>query len=172
VNRIDMTLDPMQAYRILGLNPGATLDQLKVAYRDLALVWHPDRFVDNPRLREKAAATLQHINEAYAVLRDYRPPPPPPPSPVPSPHVSPAAPFPAPRMGPRRATAAAYGDVRGGLFTGSMRAVRRSLNVLRPSATYARRPTRRSWPRAWTVVGALIVAAAAAILWLEWSLVQ
>jgi len=170
-----MTLDPMQAYRILGLNPGATLDELKVAYRDLAQVWHPDRFTDNPRLREKAAETLKHINEAYTVLRDYRPPPPvPSPSSPPLPHVSPAAPFPAPRMGgsQRRQAAMAYGDVRGGLFTGSMRAVRRSLGVLWPSATYGRRPQRRSWPRAWTIVGALILAAAAAIVWLEYSLVQ
>jgi hypothetical protein len=170
-----MTLDPMQAYGILGLRPGATLEELKVAYRDLAQVWHPDRFVDNPRLREKAATTLQHINEAYAVLRDYRPPPP---SPVPAPaaqspqYQSPAAPFPAHRPGPRRPGAMAYADVRGGLFTGSMRAMRRSLAVLWPSATYARRPTRRHWPRAWTIVGALILAVAAAIVWLEWSLIQ
>jgi DnaJ domain len=164
-----MTLDPMQAYHVLRLNPGATLDELKVAYRDLAQVWHPDRFPDNPRLREKAAATLQQINEAYAVLRDYRPPPP---SPIPPPHAPPPVPFVAPRMAHRRPAAAAYGDVRGGLFTGSMRAMRRSLDVLWPSATYARRPTRRFWPRAWAVVGLLILAAAAAILWLEWYFVQ
>lgn len=168
-----MTLDPMQAYAILGLNPGATLEELKIAYRDLALVWHPDRFTENPRLREKAALTLQHINEAYAVLRDYRPPAPAPPPPAPpSPHVSPAAPFAASRKGYRRQAPMAYGDARGGLFTGSMRAMRRSLGVLWPSATYARRPVRRSWPRAWAVVGILILAAAAAIVWLEWSLVQ
>jgi hypothetical protein len=167
-----MTLDPMQAYGILGLNPGATLDEVRVAYRDLAQVWHPDRFVDNQRLREKAALTLQQINEAYAVLRDYRPAPAVPAAPPPANHHSPAAPFPAYRGGHRRAAATAYADVRGGLFTGSVRAVRRSLAVLWPSATYGRRPRRRSWPRAWTIVGALILAAAAAIVWLEYSLVQ
>lgn len=167
-----MTLDPLQAYRLLGLTPGASLDEVKIAYRDLAQVWHPDRFTENPRLRDKAATTLRHINEAYAVLRDYRPPLTPPQPPTSPPHVTPSAPFPATHRGPRRPAAMAYGSVRGGLFTGSMRAVRRSLNVLRPSATYARRPARRPWPRAWALVGALILAAAAAILWLEWSFVQ
>lgn len=164
-----MTLDLLQAYRALGLTPGASLDEVKIAYRDLAQVWHPDRFADNPRLRDKAATTLKHINEAYAVLRDHRPPPPPA---APLAQVTPSPPFPAAHRGPRHPAAMAYGSVRGGLFTGSMRAMQRSLNVLRPSATYARRPTRRPWPKVWMVVGALILAAAAAILWLEWSFVQ
>ena len=59
-----MTLDTTQAYRVLGLVPGATMDEVKTAYRDLAQVWHPDRFPDNNRLRDKAQLTLQRINEA------------------------------------------------------------------------------------------------------------
>jgi curved DNA-binding protein CbpA len=65
-----MTLDTTQAYRMLGLAPGATVDEVKTAYRDLAQVWHPDRFPDNNRLREKAQQNLQRINEAYALLRE------------------------------------------------------------------------------------------------------
>ncbi|HEY6223163.1 MAG TPA: J domain-containing protein, partial [Gemmatimonadales bacterium] len=65
-----MTLDTMQAYGVLGLAPGATPDEVKTAYRDLVKVWHPDRFPDSERLREKAQRQLQLYNEAYELLRD------------------------------------------------------------------------------------------------------
>jgi len=64
-----------RAYRTLGLRPGARAEEVKQAHRDLAQVWHPDRFADNARLRDKAGRNLQRINEAYGVLRDYTPPP-------------------------------------------------------------------------------------------------
>lgn len=63
-----------RAYRVLGLKPGASREEVKQAHRDLAQVWHPDRFADNARLREKAGTNLQRINEAYAILRDVEPP--------------------------------------------------------------------------------------------------
>jgi len=56
-------------YDLLGLNPGASPEDLKVAYRDLAKVWHPDRFLHDPRLQEKAQEKLKEINEAYDQLR-------------------------------------------------------------------------------------------------------
>ncbi len=147
-----MTIDPAHAYRVLGLHPGATLDDVKTAFRDLAQVWHPDRFPENDRLREKAIHNQQVINEAYAVLRDYRPP---------------AAPAPASSPGP---VAVAPGPVRNlkySFFTG-VSAVRHSLEVLWPSATYARKRRRRVPPLTWIALGALgllLVAAAAAALW-------
>jgi hypothetical protein len=63
-----------RAYRTLGLRPGAAPEEVRQAHRDLAQVWHPDRFGDNARLRDKANRNLQRINEAYEVLRDYTPP--------------------------------------------------------------------------------------------------
>ena len=36
--------------RVLGLAPGASAQEIKAAYRDLAKVWHPDRFAHDPRL--------------------------------------------------------------------------------------------------------------------------
>jgi curved DNA-binding protein CbpA len=57
-------------YRVLGLPPRASKAEVKRAYRDLAMVWHPDRFIDNLRLLEKAAANLRRINEAYEKLQD------------------------------------------------------------------------------------------------------
>jgi curved DNA-binding protein CbpA len=57
-------------YRILGLEPGAPAEEVKQAWRDLAQVWHPDRFAGNERLRQKAQEKLREVNEAYQILRD------------------------------------------------------------------------------------------------------
>jgi WD40 repeat protein len=58
-----------QYYQILGLEPGATTDEIKRAYRDLALVWHPDRFGKTPHLRQMAEQKMREINAAYAALQ-------------------------------------------------------------------------------------------------------
>ena len=52
-------------YRILGLQPAATLAEVKSAYRKKASALHPDR---NPS--EKAHAAFQEVQEAYEVLSD------------------------------------------------------------------------------------------------------
>ena len=54
--------------RVLGLGPGASAQEIKAAYRDLAKVWHPDRFAHDPRLQQKAQEQLKEINEAYGRL--------------------------------------------------------------------------------------------------------
>lgn len=53
---------------LLGLKPGASAQEIKAAYRDLAKVWHPDRFAHDERLQEKAQNKLKEINEAYEAL--------------------------------------------------------------------------------------------------------
>jgi hypothetical protein len=53
---------------LLGLKPGASAQEIKAAYRDLAKVWHPDRFAHDVRLQEKAQNKLKEINEAYEAL--------------------------------------------------------------------------------------------------------
>jgi hypothetical protein len=58
-----------ECYDLLGLTPGASPEELKLAYRDLAKVWHPDRFLHDPRLRAKAQEKLKEINEAYGRFR-------------------------------------------------------------------------------------------------------
>ena len=63
-----MSLD--EHYRILDAPLGASLDEIRTIYRDLAQVWHPDRFEKNPRLRKKAEEKLKAINEAYESIRE------------------------------------------------------------------------------------------------------
>ncbi len=59
--------------RVLGLEPGASREAIKSAYRDLTKVWHPDRFSHDAELQRKAGEQLQAINEAYEKLRSYEP---------------------------------------------------------------------------------------------------
>jgi len=73
--------DLSKAYELLGVKPGVSSGELKAAHRDLAKVWHPDRFVHDPRLQEKAQEKLKEINEAYELLVSGKTPrraPPPP----------------------------------------------------------------------------------------------
>src|SRR3989338_7129701 len=51
-------------YGTLGVPPEATADEVRRAYRRLALEWHPDRRGGDPR----AAERFKEISEAYAVL--------------------------------------------------------------------------------------------------------
>jgi len=51
-------------YKMLGLNRDASEDEIKRAYRQLALKYHPDHHPDNPKSEEK----FKEISEAYAVL--------------------------------------------------------------------------------------------------------
>lgn len=52
-------------YEVLGVQKGATKDQIKDAYRKLALQFHPDRN-KSPEAEER----FKEISEAYAVLSD------------------------------------------------------------------------------------------------------
>lgn len=58
-------------YGVLGLEVGASLEEINEAYRDLAFVWHPDRLPkDNARLLAKAASKLKEINQARDRLKE------------------------------------------------------------------------------------------------------
>jgi heme exporter protein D len=74
-----LSTDLSKAYELLGVKPGVSSRELKAAHRDLAKVWHPDRFQHDPRLQEKAQEKLKEINEAYDFLSSGRMPRPAPP---------------------------------------------------------------------------------------------
>ena len=69
-----MSTDLNKAYELLGVKPGVSNRELKAAHRDLAKVWHPDRFQHDPRLQEKAQEKLKEINEAYDLLSSGKTP--------------------------------------------------------------------------------------------------
>lgn len=57
-------------YRVLDLKPGASLEVVDQAYKDLAFIWHPDRIPEeNQRLRKLAEEKLKEINFARDKLR-------------------------------------------------------------------------------------------------------
>src|SRR5262249_4612549 len=93
-------------FAILDLEPDASPEEIRRAYRDLVKIWHPDRFEHDARLKQKAQERLKQINEAYEVLRHYpSQPPPPPASPGPPPHGKPQTsqgPSPPPQSEPSR----------------------------------------------------------------------
>jgi hypothetical protein len=64
---------PDSALEILGLERNASKAEIKQAYRDLAKIYHPDRFQDDPRVRAKAEATFKQVNTAYEALKSYSP---------------------------------------------------------------------------------------------------
>lgn len=58
-------MDNSEYYRVLGVDKTASQDEIKKAYRDLALKYHPDR-----NKSKEAEEMFKKINEAYAVLSD------------------------------------------------------------------------------------------------------
>ena len=53
---------------VLGLKPGATEDEVKKAYRELVMVWHPDRFASDSPMQARAETKLKELNAAYEFL--------------------------------------------------------------------------------------------------------
>lgn len=56
-------IDAKDYHKVLGVRKGASLDEIKEAFRRLALIYHPDRNKD-----AGAEERFKEINEAYAVL--------------------------------------------------------------------------------------------------------
>lgn len=52
-------------YKVLMVNGNATDEDLKKAYRRLAMKWHPDK---NPTNKKEAEAKFKQISEAYEAM--------------------------------------------------------------------------------------------------------
>ena len=62
-----MSSDKKDYYEVLGVQKDATEEQIRKAYKKLALRWHPDK---NPDNKKEAEEKFKEINEAYSVLSD------------------------------------------------------------------------------------------------------
>ncbi|MGN0479696.1 MAG: DnaJ domain-containing protein [Hominenteromicrobium sp.] len=58
-------------YKVLGVSPSATDEEIKDAYRKLAKKYHPDQYADSP-LAELAGEKMKEINEAYDTIVSQR----------------------------------------------------------------------------------------------------
>ena len=63
-----MVQDP---YKILGVSPSASNDDVKKAYRELSRKYHPDSYIDNP-LSELAEEKFKEVQEAYDQIMKER----------------------------------------------------------------------------------------------------
>jgi len=62
-----MIMDP---YKILGVSPSASNDEIKKAYRELSRKYHPDSYINNP-LADLAEEKFKEVQEAYEqVMKD------------------------------------------------------------------------------------------------------
>jgi TPR repeat protein len=65
-----MTDEIEECYRLFELEPGAGAEAVKQAYRELLMVWHPDRFPDE-KFHKRATEKSKALNEAYQKITAY-----------------------------------------------------------------------------------------------------
>lgn len=58
-------------YKVLGISPDASDEDVKKAYREMAKKYHPDNYVDNP-LADLAQEKMKEVNEAYDTITKAR----------------------------------------------------------------------------------------------------
>ena len=60
-----------QYFEILKLKSGASIEDVKRAYKTQVKIWHPDRFPpESPRLQKKAHEMFQKVTTAYKKIND------------------------------------------------------------------------------------------------------
>lgn len=57
-----------EALRLFGLGEDATEADIKLAYKEMAQILHPDKYADNKRLSERANEQFKLVNEAREML--------------------------------------------------------------------------------------------------------
>jgi WD40 repeat protein len=60
-----------QYYAVLSVDFAASPEIVKQAYRNLAKLWHPDRYVHDPRLKAQAEIEIKKINQAYEAIKSH-----------------------------------------------------------------------------------------------------
>ncbi|XVE60717.1 hypothetical protein DITRI_Ditri05aG0150600 [Diplodiscus trichospermus] len=63
----------MDLYKVLGVSRSATKDEIKEAFRKLAVKYHPDKHSHSPKsIQDSATLRFKQVSEAYQVLSDDR----------------------------------------------------------------------------------------------------
>ena len=72
VGLVDMSDGPKNPYDVLGVDAHASVLEIKNAYKEQALKWHPDR---NPNCGDPCQVKMQQINEAFETFKsqDFSP---------------------------------------------------------------------------------------------------
>ena len=61
----------MDPYDVLGVSKNASSSEIAEAYRTLAQIYHPDRYVGAPEdVRQEAERRMKELNEAYKAAKD------------------------------------------------------------------------------------------------------
>ena len=61
-------------YKVLGIDSGATDDEVRKAYRRMAMKYHPDRVAGmSEEMQRNAAEQMKEINQAYDIIKQRRP---------------------------------------------------------------------------------------------------
>ena len=60
-----------QYYAVLSIDSAASPETVKQAYRNLAKIWHPDKYVHDSRLKAQAEIEIKKINQAYTAIKSY-----------------------------------------------------------------------------------------------------
>ena len=63
--------DYKDPYKVLGVDPSASDDQVKNAYRKLARKYHPDKYTDSD-MKELAEEKMKEVNAAYEQIQQMR----------------------------------------------------------------------------------------------------
>ena len=63
--------DYKDPYKVLGVSPSATDDQIKEAYRKLARKYHPDKYTDSD-MKDLAEEKMKEVNAAFEEIQQMR----------------------------------------------------------------------------------------------------
>lgn len=60
------------AYKVLGLTPEASFDELRASYKRLLKLHHPDRHGSDPEAQRRATEVCARINDAYRIIETWK----------------------------------------------------------------------------------------------------